>query len=51
VSPAQAITTSGSPASLLAHSQIPTPRVQCKIASSMDSQLGVSFFAATMTLT
>lgn len=34
-SPAQTSTTSGSPSVLPAHGQIPSPRVQCAIASSM----------------
>jgi hypothetical protein len=34
-SPAQARTPSGSDVELLAHSQIPSPRVQCAMASSM----------------
>ena len=41
MSPAHAITTSGSsPASLLAQSQMPIPRVQWRIASSIDSHVG-----------
>ena len=52
MSPAQAITTSGSPpSSLLAKSQIPMPRVQWRIASSIDSQFGAGCLPATMTLT
>ena len=51
-SPAQAITTSGSlPLSLLAKSQMPMPRVQCRTACSMDSQFGAGCLPATMTLT
>ena len=52
-SPAQPSTTSGSApsVSLLAHSQIPAPRVQCRIAASMSSQSGVGCLPATITLT
>ena len=35
ISPAHAITTSGSAVAVLAHCQMPTPRVQCAIADSM----------------
>ena len=35
MSPAQASTTSGSPSVVPAQGQIPSPRVQCAIASSM----------------
>jgi hypothetical protein len=35
---------------LLAQSQIPMPRVQWAMASSISSQLGLGFFPATMTL-
>ena len=52
MSPQQAITTSGSPGeSLLAHSQIPAPRVQWMIASFIGSQSGCGCLPATMTLT
>ena len=52
MSPQEAITTSGAPgASFDAHSQIPAPRVQWMIASSMDSQLNCGCLPATMTLT
>ena len=52
MSPAEAMTTSGSPpSSLLAKSQIPIPRVQWRIASSIVSQLGLGCLPATMTLT
>ena len=52
MSPAQAMTTSGSPSSsLLANSQIPIPRVQWRTASSMDSQFSEGCFPATMTFT
>ena len=52
MSPQQAITTSGAPgASFEAHSQIPAPRVQWMIASSMDSQLNCGCLPATITLT
>jgi hypothetical protein len=52
-SPAQASTTSGSvpPESLLAHSQIPAPRAQCRAAASMSSQSGHGCLPATITLT
>ena len=51
-SPQQAITTSGSPPrSLLAHSQMPMPAVQCLIASSIVSHCGAGCLPATMTLT
>ena len=51
-SPALAMTTSGSPPwSLLAQSQIPMPRVQWRIAWSIDSQLGLGCLPATITLT
>jgi hypothetical protein len=33
ISPAQASTTSGSPLAVLAHGQMPSPRVQCTIAA------------------
>ncbi len=47
-----AMTTSGSPPwSLLAQSQMPMPRVQCAMAWSMDSQLGLGCLPATITLT
>src|ERR1035437_5168048 len=46
-SPAQAITTSGSPpSSLLAHFQMPIPAVQCLIAASMSSHWGSGCFLA-----
>ena len=46
------MTTSGSPPwSLLAQSQIPMPRVQWRIAWSIDSQLGLGCLPATITLT
>ena len=49
--PAHAMTTSGlAPASLLAHSQIPIPRVQWATACSMVSQAGLGCFAAITTL-
>ena len=51
-SPAQAITTSGSlPRSLLAHSQMPIPAVQCLTAASMSSHCGDGCLLATITLT
>ena len=51
-SPQQAITTSGSPPlSLLAHSQMPRPAVQCLIAWSMVSHWGAGCLPATTTLT
>jgi hypothetical protein len=51
-SPQQAMTTSGSPpSSLLAHSQMPSPAVQCLIASSMSSHCSSGCLPATMTLT
>ncbi len=52
MSPQQASTTSGSPVSSLeAKSQIPAPRVQWMIASSMPSQDGWGCFPATITFT
>ncbi len=52
MSPQQAITTSGSPgASLLAHSQIPAPRVQWMMAWSIGSQSCWGCLPATMTFT
>ena len=39
------------PESLLAHSQIPAPRVQCSTAASMSSQSGLGCLPATITLT
>ena len=52
-SPAQASTTSGSSPSLslLAHSQIPAPRVQCRTAASMSSQSWQGCLPATTTFT
>ena len=51
-SPQQAITTSGSlPRSLLAHSQMPMPAVQCLIACSMLSHWCSGCLPATITLT
>ena len=51
-SPAHAITTSGSPpSSLLAQSQMPMPRSQCRIAASMSSHCGAGCLPATITLT
>ena len=51
-SPAQAMTTSGSlPRSLLAHSQIPIPAVQCLTAWSIVSHCGDGCLLATTTLT
>ena len=51
-SPAQAMTTSGSlPISLLAHSQMPMPDVQCLIAASIFSDCGEGCLPATITLT
>ena len=50
-SPAQASTTSGSPAALLAHCQIPRPRAQCLIASSMLRYVSAGCLPATTTLT
>ena len=51
-SPQHAITTSGSlPWSLLAHSQIPMPAVQCLIAWSMVSHCGAGCLPATTTFT
>ena len=48
----QAMTTSGSPpSSLLAQSQMPMPRVQWRIASSIDSQFGLGCLPATITFT
>ena len=45
-SPAQAITTSGSlPRSLLAHSQMPIPAVQCLMPASMSSHCGAGLLA------
>ena len=52
VSPQQAITTSGSsPQSLLAHSQIPIPCVQCLTACSMVSHWQLGCLEATIALT
>ena len=52
MSPQQAITTSGLPsASLLAHSQMPRPRVQCRMASGIFSQFSDGCLPATMTFT
>ncbi len=50
------ITRSGSPMpvslqSLLAHSQMPMPRVQCAIASSIERKLSAGCLPATITLT
>ena len=52
-SPAHASTTSGSwpGPSLLAHSQIPAPLVQCRTAESMSSQSGDGCLPETITLT
>src|SRR5882724_12163031 len=51
ISPAHAITTSGSPSlSLLAHSQMPMPAVQCLMAASMSRYCSAGCFPATMTL-
>ena len=51
-SPQQAITTPGSlPLSLLAHSQMPMPAVQCLMAASMSSHCGAGCLPATMTFT
>src|SRR5262249_4164386 len=51
-SPQQASTTSGSPPlSLLAHSQMPRPRVQCLMAWSMVSHCGAGCLPATTRLT
>src|SRR6185437_7112245 len=51
-SPAQASTTSGPEPSLsvLAHSQIPAPLVQCSTAESMSSQSAIGCLPATITL-
>ena len=51
-SPQQAITTSGSlPRSLLAHSQMPMPAVQCRMAASISSHWGAGCLPATTTFT
>ena len=51
-SPAHAITTSGpTPLSLLAHSHIPMPAVQCFIAASIVRYCNSGCLPATMTLT
>ena len=50
--PQQAITTSGSPPwSLLAHSQMPMPAVQCWMADSISSHCRAGCLPATITFT